>query len=50
MTSNDVINAKRSLFFVKRAELRFSWPSTQTKTDSFNPKKQRMHNEVGYLE
>ena len=28
-----------AIFLVKRARHRFSWPSTQTKTDSFNPQK-----------
>ena len=49
--SNDVINAKLSPFLVKRAEHRFSWPSTQTKTDSFNQQKaEEARNEIGYLE
>ena len=48
---NDVINATFSPFLVKRGGHRFRWPSTQTKTDSFNPKKkQRKHNELGYLQ
>ena len=37
--SNDVINAKFSSFMVQRVGHHFSWPGTQTKTDSFNPQK-----------
>ena len=37
-------------FLVKSAGQRFSWPSTQTKTDSFNPQKAEETNEMGYLE
>ena len=39
--SNDVINANFSPFLVKRAELCFSWPGIQSKTDSFNSQKSR---------
>ena len=48
--SNDAINAKFSYFWVKRAALCFSRSRAQTKTDSFDPQKGKMRNELGYLE